>query len=285
MKAVGSLDDLPQELRKAFTPAADFKPIPLPGPNDWLSIHHEAGQSFSEYTRSSPLAPPRRRKVIYLQPVGEFHEKKSPSIDALEAFGEAFFCMEVSVLSPISLKEHTLTTRVHPYTRKRQILALDILSLLLQNPPFDAYCILAVTMEDLYPDPSWNFVFGQALIGQRVGVFSFARYDPAFYKQQRAFGSERILLHRSCKVLAHETCHMFGILHCIHYHCLMNGSNHLEESDRRPLHLCPVCLRKLYHALEFDIKNRYLILLHFYEREGFHEEAGWIKRRLRHISE
>jgi hypothetical protein len=32
---------------------------------------------------------------------------------------------------------------------------------------------------------------------------------------------------------------------CTAYACLMNGSNHQEEKDRRPMHLCPVCLRKL----------------------------------------
>src|SRR2546428_10758471 len=29
----------------------------------------------------------------------------------------------------------------------------------------------------------------------------------------------------------------FGIQHCIFFNCLMNGSNHLDESDRRPLHV------------------------------------------------
>ena len=38
---------------------------------------------------------------------------------------------------------------------------------------------------------------------------------------------------------------MFGISHCVHFHCRMNGSDSLEESDRSPMHLCPVCLRKL----------------------------------------
>lgn len=50
---------------------------------------------------------------------------------------------------------------------------------------------------------------------------------------------------RFLQVMTHEVCHMFGLKHCIWMQCLMNGSNHLEESDRRPPHLCPVCLRKL----------------------------------------
>lgn len=52
----------------------------------------------------------------------------------------------------------------------------------------DAFCVLAVSMEDLYPEPSWNFVFGQASLRERVGAYSFARYDPAFYGEPRAPG-------------------------------------------------------------------------------------------------
>ena len=86
-------------------------------------------------------------------------------------------------------------------------------------------------MDDLYPEPSWNFVFGQASLGERVGVYSFARYDPAFYGEKRGEDYEKVLLWRSCKVLVHETAHMFGLRHCIYFKCVLNGSNHLKESD------------------------------------------------------
>ncbi|KPJ81179.1 MAG: hypothetical protein AMS17_19795, partial [Spirochaetes bacterium DG_61] len=135
----------------------------------------------------------------------------------------------------------------------------------------------------LYPDPTWNFVFGQASLRERVGVFSFARYDPAFYGEARTDEYYRLLLHRSCKVLAHETGHMFGLYHCIYYHCLMNGSNHLKESDARPMHLCPVCLRKLHYSIGFDIAGRYHELARFYKTTGFEKEAGWINNRLKKI--
>ena len=39
----------------------------------------------------------------------------------------------------------------------------------------------------------------------------------------------------------HETGHMFSMLHCTAYECCMCGSNHREESDRRPVYLCPEC--------------------------------------------
>lgn len=31
-------------------------------------------------------------------------------------------------------------------------------------------------MSDIYPRPSWNYVFGLASLSEYVGVFSFARY-------------------------------------------------------------------------------------------------------------
>jgi len=60
------------------------------------------------------------------------------------------------------------------------VLTRDVLALLSQLLPPDAFCLLGITPRDLYPDPSWNFVFGEASLKDRVGVYSFARYDPRF---------------------------------------------------------------------------------------------------------
>jgi archaemetzincin len=89
------------------------------------------------------------------------------------------------------------------------------------------------------------------------------------------------LLRRSCKVLAHEVAHMFGIAHCVFFNCLMNGSNHLAESDARPLHPCPVDLRKLQHSVGFDPEARYRRLLDFGRKVGFDDEPAWLEQRLR----
>ncbi len=61
---------------------------------------------------------------------------------------------------------------------------------------------------------------------------------------------------------------MFGVRHCIYYQCLMNGCNHLEESDGRPLELCVVCLRKLQSNIKFDILERYQKLYQFVKKYG-----------------
>jgi archaemetzincin len=142
---------------------------------------------------------------------------------------------------------------------------------------------LASPMTDLYPDPKWNFVFGQASLRERVGVYSFARYNPAFYREEHARDAHRLIFRRSCKVLAHEVSHMFGIEHCIWYRCLMNGSNHVDEADARPPHLCPVDLRKLQWSIGLDVASRYLRLLEFDRGAGFLDEARWIQKRLEFI--
>jgi archaemetzincin len=280
--AIGDLSGLPAVLQRAFTPdRASFDPIPKPGPNDWLAVHEEAGQTFDQFKASQPNRPMQNRHVIYLQPLGDFAPERSPSIDKLREFATAFFSLEVKALPPISIDASKFTKRRNPYTNNPQILTSDVLNFLKTRVPADAFCILAVTMEDLYPEPSWNFVFGQASLRERVGVYSFARYDPVFYGEARAPDYATLLLRRSCKMLAHETSHMFGLAHCIFFNCLMNGSNHLAESDRRPLHLCQVCLRKLQWNIGFDVLKRYSTLERINRAAGFSDEADWLARNIK----
>lgn len=60
----------------------------------------------------------------------------------------------------------------------------------------------------------------------------------------------------------------------------MNGTNHEEEMDRQPLYLCPVCLRKLYSTLQFDIRKRYEKLAKVCQKYGLKEECIWYEKRL-----
>ena len=283
LKAIGSTKGLPESLRKALEPGSDFEAIPHPQHGDWLAEHLETGQTFDDFVKSRPNRPDKIRRKIYLQPLGEFPKGRIPLVEKLSEYAAAYFGMQVEVLPRLALSDRSLTSRINPYTRNRQILTGDVLSILRGNLPADAFCVLAITMEDLYPEPSWNFVFGQASLGERVGVYSFARYDPVFYGEKREKDYERILLRRSCKVLVHETAHMFGLKHCIYFKCILNGSNHLKESDARPMHLCPVCLRKLQHSIGFDVVSRFCNLFRLYQKVGFDDEAEWTANRLEWI--
>lgn len=52
------------------------------------------------------------------------------------------------------------------------------------------------------------------------------------------------------------------------------GSNHLDESDSRPMSLCPVCLSKLHLVLGFSplerYKSLYNVLTSIVERFGWY---------------
>ena len=283
LNAIGSTDDLPLTLKRAFTPKDDFEHLHPPKRGDWLAEHFEPGQRFEEFVNSVAVRVKKDHYKICLQPLGEFRAGYAPSLKSLKRFTEAYFMMKVRIMPPIPLKDKAITTRQNPYTGKSQIFTGDILGLLKKIRPSDTFCIMGITMEDLYPHPSWNFVFGQASVVDGIGIFSFARYDPLFYGEEREEDFQTLLLHRSCKVLAHETGHMFSLAHCIYFRCVMNGSNHLKESDERPIHLCPVCLRKLHYSIGFDVVERYRRLLDFYRSAGFLSEVKWVQNRLNWI--
>src|SRR3972149_9611961 len=181
IKAIGETSGLPETLKKALEPGNDFEAIPVPKPGDWLAVHPEKGQSFDDFVKSRPNRPDKSRNKIYLQPLGDFPKYKIPLIENVQEYAAAYFCMQVEVLPSLTLSDRGITTRINNFTQKRQILTSDILAILKKILPADAFCVLAITMEDLYPEPSWNFVFGQASLRERVGVYSFAGYDPAFY--------------------------------------------------------------------------------------------------------
>jgi len=202
----------------------------------------------------------------------------------LERFAQAYFPVKVKVQAPVDASRHGITERNNPGTGQRQLLSTDLLAFLRRDLPEDAFCRLGLTTIDLYPEPSWNFVFGQAFLKERTGVYSFARYEPRFYGETPTAEDGTLALLRSFKVLAHETGHMFGIEHCVYMRCIMNGSNHLAETDASPVHLCPVCLRKLHDSIGFDVVERYRALEVVYRDVGLLAESDWVKQRAEYVS-
>lgn len=283
--AAGDIRALPEALKRAFAPDTTlFEAVEVPGPHDWLANHPEPGQTFAQFLRGNSARPTRLRGTLYFQPVGDFEESAAPSLTKLGDFASAFFSLKVAVLPAVAAASVPARTRINKNTQKPQMLAPEVLRWLARRLPGDGFSIIAITMTDLYPDESWNFVFGQASLSERTGVFSFARYDPAFFGGARDADASRLMLERAAKVLAHETGHMFGIRHCVFYRCLMNGSNHLDEADTRPMHLCPVCLRKLHSATGFDIARREERLHEFFKANGISDAAAWSERRIKQLA-
>jgi archaemetzincin len=280
LRALGNLYEEPAALRSLLRPDDNFFPITLPGPKDWLAQHIERGQTFDEYRNAPVNVPDQERRIIYLMPIGEFDEERSPPLEELRAYAAAFFQIEVKLLPAYHPHDLEFEPRRNPRSGQRQILTRSVTKFLEHRVPKDGFCLLGVTMEDLYPDPAWNFVFGEASLNDRVGIYSFARDDPAFWDDPRPANYRDQILRRSVKTLVHETAHMFTFLHCIYFDCVMNGANHLVEADSRPQHLCPICLRKLHYAASFDAAKRYEALALFYRRHQWYEEYDWVQRQL-----
>ena len=212
-----------------------------PRRGEWRDVHREPGQTFEQYVGGgSAIFPTMARSTLVVQPLGTFSGANERIVRTVALALEAHFGLRTRLAQPIALD-------IPPEARRgsrgfgEQALTKHLLAALEQRLPDDAMAYVAFTEMDLFPEASWNFVFGQASLQQRVGVWSLARNgDPS----SDDLGYRRALL-RAVKTATHEVGHMFGMHHCTAYRCNMAGVNSLEEGDRSPSWLCPECLAKV----------------------------------------
>jgi archaemetzincin len=191
-----------------------FEPKTRLQPADWLSgpgSADRAGQTYEQWLkqhRHPSWRPTAQRSTICLVPVGSCH---GCDVAALAAFTSAWFGLPVVCMPPVDVGElHEPGVRMNDFGE--QIRTDSVLRHLQRHcKPMTAFCTVAITMIDLYPDPNWNFVFGLADPAAGVGCFSFARYRDVGCL---ADGSQPSLLWRSCQTLVHEIGHLFGVAHC-----------------------------------------------------------------------
>ncbi len=251
-----------------------FKPMGKPGNSDWLASHNEPGQTFEEYLDADPTKPTKERQKIYVLPLGTFNAKQQKLIEVTAGYLEAFYDLPVermpaqAIKRPLRIKD----SRRNPHTRVEQIRTGYLLDEVLKPIlPANAAALIAFTVDDLYPDESMNYVFGQASLENRVGVWSLARLgDNADY--------DTFLL-RTLKIAAHETGHMFSLRHCTKWECLMSGTNHLAETDSRPIDACPECTAKICWLSDADQAARYDKLAAFCRKNGLIREADEFIRK------
>jgi archaemetzincin len=207
------------ELQKKLRPLAD--PLPPPRPGDWLAEHDEPGQSFDEYLDARPVRKSDKLTPIYLCMVGDFSEAQRRVLDLTQDYLAVFFDCPVRVQRQIALASvPARARRIHPSWGDPQVLTGYILYEVLEpERPTDALAYLALTASDLWPGKGWNFVFGEASLRQRIGVWPI-------YRNGDPDTDFRLCLRRTVSTASHETGHILGMSHCIAYSCLMNGSNH-----------------------------------------------------------
>ena len=274
----------PESLRRALAAVRHLhKPMGKPRPGDWLTTSHEPGQTFEEYLQSDPVRPTGARRILYVQPLGEFTPARRRIVALAAEFMSHFFNLPVKLRPEQTLPEIPAEARrIHPQWGDRQILASHItMKLLRPQLPEDAAALIAFTSSDLYPGVELNYVFGQASFRDRVGVWSLYRLGKPD-ADERSF---LLMLLRTLKIAAHETGHMFSIKHCTKYECVMSGTNHLNETDRRPLDACPECMAKICWATNTNPRERFAKLARFcadhsleYEKRYFEAAAEAVKK-------
>lgn len=242
-----------------------------PAANDWLAQHREAGQTLADYMAARPRPAAERRTTIYLRPLGAMAGDQPALLDAVQAALAAYFPVQVKRSPP-----HPLAAVPERARREggqgAQLLSTWLLEVLAADRPADAHAVLGLTASDLWPGEGWNYVFGQASLVERVGVWSTARFGPA---------GDPLRLRRTVHTAVHETGHQFGLRHCIRWECLMNGSNHLAESDASPAWMCHECEAKVAWSLGGDPVLRLRRLAAFAKANGFADaEAMWSREEM-----
>lgn len=272
---------MPADLAKAMKAVEPFfKPMGEPQPMEWLASFHEDGQTFEQYLNSDPVLPTADRHTIYVQPLGTFDKEQLRVIGLTTEFLSDFYNLPVKLLpekkfdEPLSLKNYRINRSMHTKQIRTGYVMEEVLKPALSA---DAAVMIAFTNEDLYPDESMNFVFGQASMQERVGVWSL------YWLRKGAYPA--LFLLRTLKIAAHETGHMFSIAHCTKYQCVMSGSNGMYETDAHPLDACPECMAKIAWGMNYAPAERYRKLADFCFRNGLDAEAKSFREKQRVVQE
>lgn len=249
--------------------SGDAQLLDKPRPGEWLHEFPEQGQTYRQFLVQSTNRRTDQRFVIYLVRLGALDTRLSPIIALTEEFVEAYYGAPVRELKAIPLPIDAYDPATNQYDAKR------VLARLKESLPHDALGLLAITEADL-TIRGVEWVFGLGSARNRVAVFSVRRYGSDY----RLSADGGTILRRSFITAAHELGHVLSMRHCTAFHCIMNGTNTLEEADEHPLHLCPVCARKVAYALRSDRDHRYRLLRDFYHEAGFVDEENFVRRRL-----
>lgn len=262
--ALGALGGTIFGHRKAVTSfGALAVPKRGPGPDDWLANNFESGQTFDLF-RTQSSRPESDKTLVILQPLDA--EISSDLLRFLADLGKSFFpSLEFTIKPSISLS----SLGIDP---SPQYDASVILSSLRQFPPLNKFTLIALTRSDIYHNDPENYVFSLGNAAARAAVTSLYRFEDR----------TDLVYSRVGKSVIGRLCHVAGLKNCIYYECVLNGVNNVPELDRVPLHLCPICLRKLLFCFDFNAVEWYNRLYAFFQQlpREFSEETQWLQARI-----
>jgi archaemetzincin len=248
----------------------------LPQAGGWLDSHEEPGQTYAQYLEGGRQRVIDRYSTLRVVPIGPLTAGQQRVVNITNEFMRAFYGFKLVTDPPVSL------TVIAPEAQRQfiagappQLLTtwLHRRILMPRRQAADA-AVLGITANDLWPGDGWNFVFGQATLTERVGVWSMARNGNADGRPAEFHNCA----FRTVGTAVHETGHMLGFRHCVLYECGMNGSNNADERDRQPLEFCPECQAKVWWTCRSDPAARSAALAAIARRHGFAPTAQLLAR-------
>lgn len=249
--------------------------LSTPVDGEWLFSHKENGQSFEQYKDSKHITPTKDSNIIYIRPIGSFNVLQKKQIELMNEYLEVFFQLKTKTLEPISNDIVPISARRIGNEGNEQFLAGYLLdSILKKEKPLNGIALMGLSEVDLFPKPSWNYVFGLASYRDKVGVSSIYRFQDGELTSENF----NLCLSRLLKTSSHEIGHMFGLHHCITANCVMNGTISLSETDKSTIRLCSVCQRKLNSCIKYDNKKRLLDLGKYFKKNNLNDGFELMKK-------
>lgn len=145
-------------LKKVLLPKGNqfYDNLQPPKDGDWLMTHKEYGQTYDNFLSSNPNLIKKDANTIYLVSLSfsDTAIMNSDFIMSLRIMAESYFYgMKIKLIyRTFDLTEYKIKTKMNLESNKIQINSNQILSLLYNEMPNDAYSMIAFTDQDLFID-------------------------------------------------------------------------------------------------------------------------------------
>lgn len=175
--------------------------------------------------------------TILVQPIGTIDERLLERTRA--GLEKAFPNTNVQIMEPKAVPERSHDDERGQY--KSQLILEDLLSHFKSRR---GQVLLGVADVDAYAG-GLNFVFGEALMGDRIAVIYLRRLRQEFYGGP---ANEELFFERTLKEAVHEIGHTLGLGHCSDPRCVMYFSNSVIDTDFKSWRFCDRCYSRALKA-------------------------------------